>query len=82
MQEKIDTLRIVDKPHRIHPDYSCDNYFAIATVKGVSDLEKKAREGFKEINLPDYVYIPEAKELKVGDSVVHYALVCGVYSRK
>ena len=82
LQEKLDALKVATQPHRFHPDYHADNYFAIATVDGQSDLEKKARDGFKDVDqLPDYVYIPETSQLPIGDKTVLYALVCGVYSR-
>jgi hypothetical protein len=81
-QQELDALKVVTQPHRLHPDYHTDNFFAIATAEGQSDLEKKARDGFREMDsLPDYVYVPETKQLPVGDKIVNYALVCGVYSR-
>jgi len=81
-QEKLDALKVVTQPHRLHPDYHTDNYFAIATIDGQSDLEKKARDGFKDVDgLPHYVYIRETDQLLIGDKTVLYALVCGVYSR-
>lgn len=81
-QDEVKRLKIVDTPHRIHPDHHTDKYFAIATANGEDNLERKAREGFMEVEyLPDYIYIPEKNKLRVGDVTVHYALVCGVYSR-
>lgn len=80
-QERLDALRIITKQHRLHPNCSADNYFAIATADGLSDLEKKARDGFKNADLPEYIYIPETKQLPVNGQTILYALVCGVYSR-
>lgn len=80
-RERLEKIAVVTEPHRIHPDCITDNYFAVATADGEKDLERKAREGFLEISLPEYICLIDKKELKVGDRVVHYALAYGVYGR-
>ena len=81
--EEISDLEVrIGAPKRIPPGYSTDNFFAIATTEGEGDLVKQARESFTKIrDLPDLVYIPEKHTLQVGNSTVHYAVVCGIYSR-
>ena len=82
-EEKVKTLEVVTKQHNIHPDYMCDNYFAVAIDVDVDALKEKVRQSFGEMDepLPRYVYMSQLDELDVGDKKVHYGLVCGVYGR-
>jgi len=80
-QEILDALELVTQRHKLKSGYRINNFFAIAVIGSESDLEKEARDGFRNVaRLPSYVYIHNLKQLHLGNRVFHYALACGVYS--
>ncbi|MDP2750075.1 MAG: hypothetical protein Q8O89_04555 [Nanoarchaeota archaeon] len=81
-QEELDELNVVYTIDTVNPDFMFQHSFVVATANGMSDLEKKARDAFINVDfLPRAVFIPKKNELKVGEATVHYALVRGIYLR-
>ncbi|MCK5449335.1 hypothetical protein KAI32_00550 [Candidatus Pacearchaeota archaeon] len=82
-QEELDALEVKTQQGALPPGYYANNHSLIATIYGQSNLEKKARNSFKNANkLPSYIHLQTEGTLSVGDKEVNYCLAYGVYPLK